>query len=335
MVDNNIKISFIIPVYNVEKYIGQCIDSVLKQTIKEKEIILVNDGSQDGSFDICKEYQKKYNFIKVIDKKNEGVSVARNKGIKESSGKYICFLDADDFYTDDKFAEEFYSACEENNLDIIRGIYSIYYEENDKYKHPNLKKISYYNKVLSGKDFLYHSIEENCNEVVPWLGLFRKSFLVKNNLNFPINISYEEDQLLFLNALLIDNCNIMQVEREFYAYRFRKDSVTKSPTVKQAEDVIYIVNEELHLIDFLSLEKKYDTVARKYASSSFYQLTSIYGRVNKKYRNIIRGKCTRYIRKNVTKYTANNHQKLKNYLFFYLHFIVDLVYDLRRKDDAI
>ncbi|GFI40417.1 putative glycosyltransferase EpsJ [Thomasclavelia cocleata] len=332
---DDIYVSFIIPVYNVEKYLSQCIESVLKQTIRKKEIILVNDGSKDNSLNICRFYKKKYNFIKIIDKKNEGVSIARNEGIKKAMGKYICFIDADDFYTDDNFASEFFDICEENNLDIIRGIYSIYYEETNKYCHPNLKKLSYYNKSLCGKDFLCYSIAEDSNEVVPWLGFFKKSFLLDNNLRFPRNIAYEEDQLFFLEALLINNCTIMQVDREFYSYRFRKDSVTKTPTIKQANDVIFIVNEELFLIDSLDLESKYDIAARKYASSSFYQLTSIYGRVEKKYRKIIRQNCTRYIRRSVTKYTSNTHQMVKNYLFFYLYFIVDLVYDLRKKNSGI
>ena len=93
-------ISIIIPVYNVEKYLKYTLDSVIKQNTSNFEVILIDDGSKDNSGKICDEYRKKYDFIKVIHKKNEGVSIARNTGLKEAKGKYIMFLDSDDLLTD-------------------------------------------------------------------------------------------------------------------------------------------------------------------------------------------------------------------------------------------
>ena len=90
------KLSLIIPVYNVEKYLEECLDSVIMQIIVDMEIILIDDGSKDNSGKICDKYAEKYNFIKVVHKKNEGVSVARNTGIKMAQGNYIFFLDSDD-----------------------------------------------------------------------------------------------------------------------------------------------------------------------------------------------------------------------------------------------
>lgn len=88
-------ISVIIPIYNSEKYLEKCLDSILKQTYKALEIILVNDGSRDQSANICKEYCKKYHNIKYISQENHGVSEARNRGIRESTGKYLAFIDSD------------------------------------------------------------------------------------------------------------------------------------------------------------------------------------------------------------------------------------------------
>ena len=103
--DKNIFISVIIPVYNVEKYLRKSINSILEQSYKNYEIILIDDGSTDSSGLICDEYSKKHCFIKTFHKKNGGLSSARNYGIDKSSGNYICFLDSDDWYSDNAFEE--------------------------------------------------------------------------------------------------------------------------------------------------------------------------------------------------------------------------------------
>lgn len=323
-----IKISFIIPIYNVEKYIKKCIDSILAQNIDSIEIILVNDGSTDDSLLVCRQYERKYSFIHVIDKKNEGVSIARNIGIQESKGKYICFVDADDFYIKD-FAKDFYETCMKYDLDVIRGIYSIYEEKNNLYNHINKKNLSYYNKCLSGLEFLKKSIKENASEVVPWLGFFKAEFLKQNEIIFPPGIAYEEDQLFFLKALLVKECKILQKESEFYAYRVREGSVTKTPSINNAYDVGKIVEKELELIYRMKLENDLKRIAFRYVSASFYQLTSIYGRVDKDKRKEIRFICPRNIQKICAKYPSNYHQAVKIKLFVYFPQLVDCIYNFK------
>ena len=112
------KVSVIIPVYNVEKYLSECLDSVVNQTLKDIEIICVNDGSPDGSAEILEEYAQKDNRIKVITQENRGVSEARNSGLKIASGEYIAFLDSDD-YIDLKFFEQLYKRGIESNSDVV------------------------------------------------------------------------------------------------------------------------------------------------------------------------------------------------------------------------
>lgn len=323
-----IKISFIIPIYNVQQFIPKCIDSILKQTIDNIEIILVNDGSTDDSLLVCKQYENKYGCIHVIDKENEGVAVARNVGIKNCKGKYVCFIDADDFYTGD-FAEEFYETCIKYDLDIIRGIYCTYEEITDSYNHINVKPLSYYDVCLDGCEFLKRSIDENANEVVPWLGFFKRDFLENNDILFPPGIAFEEDQLFFLETLLKTKCKILQTKKEFYAYRVRKGSVTKTPSVNNAYDVGKIVKKELDLISGLDLETDIRSYALRYISSSFYQLTSIYGRVDKNKRKEIRSICPRSVQKICAKYPADRHQSVKIKLFVYLPILVDLAYDFK------
>ena len=323
--------------YNVEKYICECLESILAQSIYEKEIIIINDGSTDNSLAIAEEYKNKYPFIKTISKENSGISAARNDGILYATGEYICFVDSDDFYIYD-FAYHFYKLCRDNDLDIIRGTYSIFDDESKVYLNSSDGNISYNDIVLTGIKFLTKSIAEHVNEVVPWLGFFKREYLLQNKLLFPEGIAYEEDQDFFLKALLIDNgCKVMQTDVNFYAYRKRVGSATKTPILKQAEDVVYVVKSENKFIKQLNLDKVSLKYAKKYICSSFYQLTSIYGRVGKDDRKKIRKIVDNNIVRQCLMYPYNWHQFFKIFLFTYLPWIVDFVYRIklrkRAKDD--
>ena len=122
------KISVIVPVYNVEQYVGECIESILNQSFYDIELILINDGSKDNSGFICDEYAKKDNRIKVIHKKNEGVSIARNIGIKNASGKYIAFVDSDDL-VDKEIYTTMLQAIEESGSDLVMCRYEKVYSD--------------------------------------------------------------------------------------------------------------------------------------------------------------------------------------------------------------
>ena len=113
-----IKISIIIPVYNCEKYLEECLDSVLRQTLKEYEIICVDDGSTDCTIDILKKYAEQDFRIKVLHQKNQGAGVARNLGLKHAEGEYIAFLDSDDYYLDTDALMCMYEICKKNDVDV-------------------------------------------------------------------------------------------------------------------------------------------------------------------------------------------------------------------------
>ena len=115
----NIKISVIVPVYNVEKYLLECLDSIINQTLKEIEIICVNDGSTDNSLSILKEYASKDNRIILIDKENEGLGYTRKVGLDNATGKYILFCDSDDFYSELTAFEELYNYIEKVKVDVV------------------------------------------------------------------------------------------------------------------------------------------------------------------------------------------------------------------------
>lgn len=326
----NTTVSFILPVYNVEPYLRECLDSILRQSLNDYEIILINDGSKDNSLAICKEYEAAHDNIKVIDQPNSGVSVARNTGMKAAQGKYICFMDADDFYSVD-FAGDFYDTCERESLDIIRGFYRFYDEKTGTFGDGPKKELSYYNKVLSGDEFLIKSIREETHEVVPVGGFFRREYLIDNDIWFPKGIIFEEDQIFFMEALLKQPCRIMQTPVEFYAYRKHEGSATTTPSIKKAEDVGTIVSMELSLARRIK-NRVVRRFAKHFAGSSFFQLTCIYGLMPKTRRKEIRRICDFRTKLCCAFHAATRHQRIKNALFFFAPWLVDLVYDLRKKN---
>ncbi len=134
------KISVIIPTYNKEKYLNECLDSVINQTLKEIEIICVNDGSTDNSLTILKEYEKKDKRIKIINQENSGVAIARNRAMDISKGEFIAFLDSDDKIINDNSLENLYYAAVNNNV-LISGGNSNYYLNGKK-----IKKLDHFKK---------------------------------------------------------------------------------------------------------------------------------------------------------------------------------------------
>ena len=114
-----VKVSIIIPVYNTEKFLERCLNSVLNQTLRDIEIIVVNDGSKDNSLEIIKRFIQIDDRIILIDKENEGLTKTRNRGLEIASGKYIYNLDSDDYLEEDTMFEELYNKCEKDNLDMV------------------------------------------------------------------------------------------------------------------------------------------------------------------------------------------------------------------------
>lgn len=174
------KISIIVPVYNVEKYLERCLDSILSQSFNAFELILVNDGSTDNSYKICEKYSYNDKRIKLINKENGGLSSARNAGIEASQGEYIGFIDSDDYI--DKFMYEIlYNYAEKNKSDIVICKYkkvdaNFGMNENLNY---NVEEINYSN--FQALNQLYE--ENNIEFVVMWNKLYKRSLF--DNIKFP------------------------------------------------------------------------------------------------------------------------------------------------------
>ena len=187
MKEENKKISIIIPIYNVEKYIRQCLESVVSQTYKNLEIIVVNDGTKDNSMKIVEEYLSDKR-IKAINKENGGLSSARNKGMEEVTGEYIYFLDSDDWLELNTI--EILVKNLEENLEIIGANFYLFDEIKEEKRVNNLKVK--YEEIEEGKYLLLNELE-----VVVWNKLYKTSFLRKNGIIFLENIVHEDEDFTF------------------------------------------------------------------------------------------------------------------------------------------
>ena len=207
-----IKVSIIVPVYNVEKYISKCLDSLVNQTLKEIEIIIVNDGSPDKSEEIILNYQKKYNNIKYYKKTNGGLSDARNYGIKYASGEYIGFVDSDD-YVDLNMYSKMYQKAKTKDFDIV----ACQVDMVDEGSHIQL--------VKSGlKDFI--NIKDAMITVYPsaWNKIYKKEMFDK--VLFKKGIWFEDVEFLYRLFPYIRTIGV--VEEELYYYVQREGAITKT-----------------------------------------------------------------------------------------------------------
>ena len=174
------KVSILVPCYNVEKYLKQCMDSIVNQTLKDIEIIVINDGSTDSTLDIIKSYAKKDKRIKIIDKENEGYGKSMNLGLDAATGKYIGIVESDDWADTDMF-EKLVKIADENNVDVAKGNYY-------KYTTTNGEK----NIKIENLPHLYcgHVINPHCENRIflcqpsIWSAIYRRDFLIKNNIRF-------------------------------------------------------------------------------------------------------------------------------------------------------
>lgn len=216
-------VSIIIPVYNTEKYLRQCLDSVVNQTLKDIEIICVNDGSTDNSLNILKEYKEKDNRIKVFNIENHGVSYARNLGLNNVSGEYVVFIDSDD-YVNDVFIEELYNNELETFSDLVFSG-RILKNKDDKIisKWIPKKEISY-NPINDYDDFTqWHTVVEK---------LFKYDIIKQNRLYFDETLCYGEDSL-FLTQYLSYCYKITAVKKAMYTVVENKYSLSRNLKYKE------------------------------------------------------------------------------------------------------
>ncbi len=225
-------ISVIVPVYNVQKYVARCLDSLILQTYSNLEIILIDDGSKDNSLKILREYEKKDNRIKVLTQKNEGVSKTRNKGIALSKGEYISFIDSDD-YVSLSLYQKFVNAINKAKVspDIFCFNLAFYYEKKDLENIGLGCSFSIRDWQNRKDESTIHTFDD-CKR--PFSGnlsacnkIFKRSFFVDNNLYFPDRRCFEDFQFAFY-ALLCAKSILLTNERLYTYRKISHNSLTKN-----------------------------------------------------------------------------------------------------------
>lgn len=219
-----IKISTIIPVFNTEKYLEQCLNSLILQTYKNIEIICINDGSTDNSLSILENYAKQDDRIKIITKENKGFASARNEGLKHITGDWIAFLDSDDWLKNDCY-EKFYQAAKENLFDIYMFNGVSFADDIKNNEDKNL--FEFFNKDLWNKKNNELCTYKDCKNIFQgnmgvYNKIYKKEFFFDSNLKF--KKGFAEDERFWIEAL-IKAKSIYITDEVYYHYRQRKDSV--------------------------------------------------------------------------------------------------------------
>lgn len=213
------KVSVIVPIYNVEKYLEKCINSLLSQTLEDIQIILVNDGSKDNSGNIAREYEKNNkNRIIYVEKENGGLSDARNHGLKYATGDFIAFLDSDDYIEKNAYEEMYNKAIEEN---------ADYVECDFIWEFPN--------KIRVDKQYPYKNKKEMLSfvRVVAWNKLIKRQLITDNNLEFPKGLRYEDVEFTYKLIPFINK--FTYVDKPFIHYVQREGSIANVQNERTAE----------------------------------------------------------------------------------------------------
>ena len=234
------EVSIIVPVYQVEKYIRQCVDSILAQTFTDFELILVDDGSKDKSGQICDEYARMDKRVKVIHKENGGLSDARNKGMDQAVGNYFMFIDSDD-YIAPTMIECLYKSILNGNADIAVCNY-LYYFENDRKKNfaTNIKS-----EVLSGAEIFYNRKNERNYGIwtVAWNKLYKSE--VFGNIRFRFG-KYHEDEF-WANDIYQMDIKVVMIQECLYYYRQRDNSIMGKKSIARNLDILEAFQERIYI----------------------------------------------------------------------------------------
>lgn len=217
------KVSVIIPVYNTGKYLREALDSICNQTLRELEIILINDGSTDNSQSICEEYALKDNRIQWHTQPNQGQAVARNNGLLSATGKYIYFMDSDDIL-DTKALQQCYDTCEQYSLDAVVFDAETILDDNrilNAYRYCR-KGIVTEDKVWEGLKLIDFELGNRIFFVVPWLFFTRHSFLRQYFSGFPPGVIHEDH--VFAMQLMLNARRIKYISESFFKRRIRQGS---------------------------------------------------------------------------------------------------------------
>lgn len=247
---DNPLISIIIPVYNAEKYLHQCLDSVVAQTYTNWECLLIDDGSKDSSGVICDEYAAKDSRFRVFHKENGGVSSARNLGIKNIKGDWVIFYDSDDYIPENAIIS-FVPYLADSKIDSLAGNYINVRSDLSKFESNTVSKSTLYSVSDALKLFFIYPL--NGFQGYLWNRIFRRAIIDENNLLFNENISYKEDGLFLVQFIVASGLNIVFIPDIVYFYYDRADGAMGK--LNNTFTPKYLTNLDARLLIKCELEK--------------------------------------------------------------------------------
>lgn len=308
-----VDVSIIIPAYNVEKYIGRTLNSVVNQTFKNIEIIVINDGSEDNTHEIIEKYANIDSRIKVIQKENKGVSSSRNEGIKYSTGDYLMFLDGDD-WIENTAVEEMYSLLIDEDGDILvsdfyldygKKIMDYYFEFNDD----DIDNIEYIKKILLGQ-----------SSGIIWNKMFKRKLFIENNILFPENITLGEDTCTLVK-LIYNSKKIIKFNKAFVHYIQRPERITTTYNEKSYSiyDGVICLTQYFYEIDL------YDTLKEEI---EFFEYLYVF------YYRVIDAKTNNEVIVDMYYRWKDTRKKIKSNIH-YKNFMNSLQFDKRMKSRLI
>ena len=321
-------ISVIIPIYNVEKYLIKCLESICNQEFEDYEVILINDGSTDNSWNIAEKYREKYqDKIKLLNQENSGVSVARNTGLSYAKGKYVCFVDSDD-YVEKTYLSELYKVAKKNNADLVFSAFRSVDEDGKVIKYIGE------NRFTPDKEYSFKESEELfLIQNAPWAKLYRKDIIEEYNLYFPPKVWYED--VIFTKEYLINTSKCVYCDEVLYNYLQRSGSAMNAQGERNLE--IFGAIEEVtnyykernvyeryqQVIEFVAIDHIFiSCLVRilRYSKDKFF-----YRRVRKKFEETFP-----LYRKNIYIKDLEKNRKIIYYLLrFRLPFFVKLIFRVK------
>ena len=277
------KLSVVVPIYNVEVYLRRCLDSLINQTMDDYEVILIDDGSSDKSGAIADQYEKEYKIIKVIHQQNKGLSGARNTGLRAAHGKYVVFVDSDD-WIEINTLKLLVNEAERWNLDV--GVADFRYVYENGVETENLEKPLRCSEALTGPIFFKDSMKILSSLATVWKSIYRTSFLIENHLFFREGFNHEDEEWtprVYLKAQRVKNIPII-----FYNYFIHTDTISKDPKSFEKNSLDLISNcYELKKLSFTVSDKELRELFQNRIASLF--LSAFYkGRLySLKYKSIV------------------------------------------------
>ena len=251
-------ISVIVPVFNVEDYLRECVESIVSQSIRQLQIILIDDGSKDSSGKICDEYANKDNRIEVIHQNNKGVSAARNAGLKIARGRYISFIDADDILAKNAYSNMFKNIVV-SEKSLIIGNHSLFYDD----CHTCIDNDKFLNGQISNSAFIKHLLVENKFSYLGflWDKLFCRNVIENHQLMFDERIKLNEDRLFILEYMLHAD-KVIVCDEVIYFYRQRSTGVIQ----ESRRNITVNDNEMTVLLSFNEMKK----ICNRYSRNLYY-----------------------------------------------------------------